>query len=60
MTNDNDKKIKEYKKQKLAKWLLILLCIGVIVLETLALFNVISVFWGLSLFVIIYLLKKII
>jgi hypothetical protein len=58
--NDNDRKIKEYKKQKRSKWLLIILCSGVIVLETLALFNVISVFWGLALFVIIYLLKKII
>ena len=56
---DNDKKIREYQKQKFKKWLLISLSLVVIVLEILALFNVINMLWGCGLFIIIYLLKKI-
>lgn len=56
--NENDQKIYEYKKNKVKKWLIIILSIGVIVLEVLALFKVISLLWGCALFVIIYLLKK--
>ncbi len=55
---DNDKKIREYQKNKFKKWLLIILCLGVIVLEVLALFNVIHMLWGCALFIIIYLLKN--
>ncbi len=57
--NDNDKKIKEYKKQQAKKWILILLCLGVIVLEILALCGVIDMLWGCGLFIIIALFKKI-
>ena len=56
--NENDKKIHEYKKQRVKKWLLILLPVSVIVLEVLALFNVISMVWGLLVFIFVYLLKK--
>ena len=56
---DNDKKIREYKKQRVKKWLLILLPVSVIVLEVLALFNVIDMLWGCAVFIILLLLKKI-
>ncbi len=59
MRNSNDQKIYEYKKQKFKKWLLIALCVCVIILEVLALFNVINMLWGCAVFIIIYLLKKI-
>lgn len=59
MKNDNDKKIFEYKKKKFEKYFLIILSISVIILEILALFNVINMMWGLGLFVIVYILKKI-
>lgn len=58
MKNDNDKKIKDYKRQQVKKWLVVILSVGVIILETLALFNVIHMLWGCGLFIIIYLLKK--
>ena len=60
MTKSNDQKIKDYKKNKIEKWLLVVLCISVIVLEILALFSVISMIWGLVLFAIIYLFEKIV
>ena len=59
MKNDNDKRIFEYKKKKFEKYFLIILSISVIILEILALFNVINMMWGLGLFVIVYILKKI-
>ena len=55
---NNDDKIKAYRKKKIEKWLLIIASIGVIVLEILALFNVISMLWGCILFILIYLFKK--
>ena len=58
--NKNDKKYREYKKNKLLKYVYVLLSLAVIVLETLALFKVISMIWGLIIFIIIYLLKKIV
>ena len=60
MSNINDKKIRDYKKKKLEKWILIIALALVIVLEILALFNVISVLWGCVVFIIIYLFEKII
>ena len=57
--NDNDKKIREYKKKKVLKWLFLLLPLSVIVLEGLALFNVIHMIWGLIVFVIMIVLQKI-
>ena len=59
MKNVNDKKIKEYKKQQVKKWLIVILSIGVIILEILALCNIIHMLWGCGLFIIIYLLTKI-
>lgn len=58
MKNDNDKKIKEYKKQQAKKWLIIGLYLGIIILELLALFKVIDMLWGCALFIIVLLLKK--
>ena len=60
MTKTNDDKIKDYKKKKLEKWILVISCILVIILEILALFNIISMIWGLIIFIIIYLFEKII
>ena len=58
MKNKNDKIIQEYKKKQIKKWLIIIVYILVIVLEILALFNIISMLWGCALFAIIYLFKK--
>ena len=58
--NINDTKYHEYKKKEIYKYLYIFLAIVVITLEILALFNVISMIWGIILFAILYLLKKII
>lgn len=60
MAKTNDQKIKDYKKKKLEKWVLIGALISVIVLEILALCNVISMIWGLVIFIIVYLFEKII
>ena len=59
MNNSNDDKIKKYKRQKLIKWIIIILSLAVIVLEILALFKIISMLWGILVFIIIYILKKI-
>lgn len=59
MKNNNDKKIFEYKKKRLFNILLVISSLIVIVLEILALFNVIDMLWGLGLFVLMYILKKI-
>ena len=58
MKNENDKKISEYRKQKFKKWSVIVLYLLVIVLEVLALFNVIDMLWGCGIFIIAYLFKK--
>ena len=60
MSNINDQKIKNYQKKKYTKWLLIIASIMVIILEILALLNVISMIWGLVVFIIIYLFEKIV
>ena len=52
---DNDKKIQKYQREK---WILICMCLGVIILEVLALFNVIDVLWGCGLFLAMCILKK--
>ena len=54
----NDQKIREYQKQKITKWVLLSSSFIVIILEVLALFNVIDMLWGLGLFVLMYILKK--
>ena len=59
MKNNNDKKRFEYKKKRLFNILLVISSLIVIVLEILALFNVIDMLWGLGLFVLMYILKKI-
>ena len=58
MEKTNDEKIKDYKKKKIIKWIIIILSLGVIVLEVLALLNIISMLWGCFLFIIVYILKK--
>lgn len=54
---NNEKKYKKYLNKKIMKYLLIFLGISIIVLEILALFNVISFIWGLIAFIIFYILK---
>jgi len=58
MNNSNDDKIKNYKRQKIKKWLIIILSVMVMVLEILALLNIVNMLWGCGLFIIIYILKK--
>ena len=58
MSNINDKKIRDYNKKKIEKWILIIALLLVIVLELLAIFNVISMLWGLVIFIIVYLFEK--
>ena len=55
----NDQKYKDYKKNKLFRYLYVFLAILVIIGEILVLFNVINVIWGIVFFIILYLLKKI-
>ena len=57
--NENDLKYKEYQKKKIVKYIILLLSIVIIVLEVLALFQVISMLWGILLFIILYIIKKI-
>ena len=58
MKNSNDKKVRDDKLKKAKDWFIILLYLGVIALEVLALFNVVHMLWGCGLFIIVYLLKK--
>ena len=57
MNNINDKKYKEYKKKKVFRYLFIILSFLTIILESLALFKMISYLWGLIPFVICYIIK---
>ena len=50
--NNNDKKIKEYKKRQIFRYSIIVLSFLVVVLESFALFKIISYLWGLIPFVI--------
>lgn len=56
--NVNDVKYKEYRKQKILQYLILILSIIVIILEVLALFKKISMLWGIGIFAIMYILKK--
>lgn len=58
--NINDIKYGEYKKKKIINLIIILISIIIIILEVMALFQVISMVWGLILFIFLYLLKKIV
>ena len=60
MSKTNDQKIKDYKKKKIIKCTLVFVGLLVIALEILAIFNVISMIWGLIVFIIMYLFEKII
>ena len=55
--NNNDKKLKEYKKKQILKYLMIICSLSVIVLESFALFNVISYLWGVIPFVLNLIIK---
>ena len=59
MKNDNDKKIAEYQRKKFLKWGIIALYLCVIVLEILALLNIIDMLWGCIVFLLIFIIKKI-
>ena len=56
--NVNDEKYKEYQKKKISKYVYIILALLVIVLEGLAVFNVISMVWGMVIFVSAFFVKK--
>ena len=58
MNKTNDDKIKAYKIKRIVKWIIVILSLSVIVLEVLALFKVISMFWGFIPFIAVYILKK--
>ena len=51
---NNEERLKEYRKDKLIKNLIIILSILIVILEVLALFKVIHYIWGLLVFGIIY------
>ena len=53
---NNEERLKEYRKDKLIKNLIIILSILIVILEVLALFKVIHYIWGLLVFGIIYFL----
>lgn len=55
--NSNDKKYQEYKKKKILKYIVILLNFLTIVLESFALFGMMSYIWGLIPFSICYVVK---
>ena len=55
---NNDDKIKKYRREKIKKWIIVILSLCVIALEILALLNVVSMLWGCLIFIIIYILKK--
>ncbi len=54
---NNEQIEKEYKKKKIARLLIIVLSFLVIVLESLALFKIISYLWGLIPFVLSCIVK---
>ena len=56
--NINDKKYNDFKKKKIFRYIYVVLSLLVIVLELLALFNVINMIWGLILFILLFFLKK--
>ena len=58
MDKTNDDKIKSYQRKKVLKWIIIVLSLLVIVLEVLALLDIINMLWGCLVFIIIYILKK--
>lgn len=56
---NNELRLKEYQKKKFVKFLILFLSLVVVVLEVLAFFKVIHYIWGLLVFALVYLLKKI-
>ncbi len=55
--NESDKKLKEYRKKQILKYLMIVCSLFVIVLESFALFNVISYLWGVIPFALNLIIK---
>lgn len=55
--NVNEKKYKEYQKKKILRYLIIIFSLITIILESLALFKVISYIWGLIPFLIYTIIK---
>ncbi len=54
---NNEEKYQKYKKKKLYKYLIIIFSLATIILESFALFQMISIFWGLIPFVLTYYFK---
>ena len=60
MTKDvNEKKYNDYRKNKIFRYLYVLLATIVVILEILVLLGKINVIWGIVFFIILYILKKI-
>ncbi len=55
----NDQKYNDYRKKKILKYLYLFLAVLVVVVEILALFNIINIVWGIVAFIVLYILKKI-
>ena len=55
--NESDKKLREYRQKQILKSLMIVCSLSVIVLESFALFNVISYLWGVIPFVLNLIIK---
>ena len=55
----NEDRYSLYRKKKILKYLLLFLSLCVVVLEVLALFKIIHYTWGLVVFLVVYLIKKV-
>lgn len=55
----NKEKYNDYRKKKFLRYLYLFLALLVVVVEVLALFNIINIVWGIVAFIVFYILKKI-
>lgn len=55
----NEDRYSLYRKKKILKYLLLFLSLCVVVLEVLALFKIVHYIWGLVVFLVVYLIKKV-
>ena len=54
---NNEERFQAYRKKKILKIIIFILSLAVIILEILALFNLVHFIWGLLVFVLVYFLK---
>ena len=55
----NKEKYNDYRKKNFLRYLYLFLALLVVVVEVLALFNIINIVWGIVAFIVLYILKKI-